>query len=68
MNGQKYRDALPYCACGCGQRVRRFRAKYLPGHHTKELKGDRNSFYGKTHGTFARTAISEGLKKRNEKN
>jgi hypothetical protein len=68
MNGKKYKDALPCCACGCGQKVRNFRARYLPGHHTKELKGERNSFFGKTHNAFAKSAISEGLRKINERN
>ena len=68
MNGKRYIDALPYCACGCGRKVNKFRSKYLPGHHMRGLKGEKTSFYGKTHKKFARLAISEGLKKRNEKN
>ena len=66
MNGKRYRDALPCCACGCGQKVNRFTAKYLPGHHMRGLKGEQTVFYGKTHNTFARMAISSGLKKRYE--
>jgi hypothetical protein len=68
MNGKQYKDSLPYCICGCGKKVRNFRARYLPGHHTKELKGERNSFYGKTHDLFARIAISKGKKKLKEIN
>ena len=67
MKGQRHRDALPYCACGCGKKVNKFRSKYLPGHHMKGIKGEKTSFFGRTHNEFARLAISDGLKKRNEK-
>lgn len=29
------RDSLPFCACGCGKKVRSFRVKYLRGHNSK---------------------------------
>lgn len=68
MNGKKYRDALPLCLCGCGKQVNKFRAKYLPGHHTRGLTGKKTSFFGKTHNTFARIAISEGKKRIHDTN
>lgn len=62
MNGKRYRDAFPHCVYGCEQKVKKFTAKYLPGHHIRGLKGERNSFYGKIHNEFARRAIAEGQK------
>lgn len=48
------------CACGCGKEVKKFTAKFLPGHHTKFMVGNKNSFYGKTHTEFAKQCIRYG--------
>ena len=46
MSGKKRKDARPLCACGCGQKVNKFTAKYLPGHHRRGIKGEIAPFYG----------------------
>ena len=60
MSGKKRKDARPLCVCGCGQKVNKFTAKYLPGHHRRGIKGEIAPFYGKTHDTFARRMIAYG--------
>jgi hypothetical protein len=35
------------CLCGCGQQVKKNRSKFIRGHNTKFLIGDKNSFYRK---------------------
>lgn len=37
---------LPFCECGCGQRVSKLGNKWIHNHH---LRGENNHFYGKKH-------------------
>ena len=47
---------LPFCACGCGQRVAWLGNTYLAYHH---LRGSANPFFGKTHTDAVKQRISD---------
>lgn len=64
MVGRKNGNMVtPLCECGCGRHVKKFGSRFIKGHNSKFMTGEKNSFYGKVHTTFARQCMIYGYLK-----